>query len=365
MKYILQIHAGAWHESQYRAGQIIDRLREILTFLPVEKVLTGWTLDPMLYDEIGSFLHAQGIELFLWLPVFSETDLLLPVEPAKDIFGKEIGTPKINDGAAFTFCCPSSVKNLDQTKQIYETYFAACPFDGVFLDRIRTQSFVSGIRGVLSCGCKTCSDLYERRGVSLKETAKHYTGAGDRFFDVSADFPNDGYAFTDPYAAAFFQAKASVISESVRSLCTYFHEKGLGVGLDLFAPFLASFVGQDYRELGHQADFIKPMLYRRTDAPAGLGYEYRQLRKSIKTAEGYREIDMDDTFLCSQLTAIADLPCKKYPGIEVNRDEYTVKTDSSYIRDSLALFRDHGMDGAVLSWDVMRAPDEHLKFTNI
>ena len=45
-------------------------------------------------------------------------------------------------------------------RDIYERYFSACGFDGVFLDKIRGQSFVSGVSGVLSCGCGRCGKAF-------------------------------------------------------------------------------------------------------------------------------------------------------------------------------------------------------------
>jgi hypothetical protein len=73
--------------------------------------------------------------------------------------------------------------------------------------------------------------------------------------------------------------------------------------MDLYAPFMAPFVGQDYEILARHADFIKPMLYRQTFAPAGMGFEYDLLRKAVIS---------------------------------------------------------HGFDGAVLSWNIMEAPNAHI-----
>ena len=91
---------------------------------------------------------------------------------------------------------------------------------------------------------------------------------------------------------------------------------------------MAQFVGQDYGILSQHADFIKPMLYRQTFAPAGMGFEYDLMRKAVPGATGYPEFTMDVDFLDSQLKAMAVMR--------------------------------HGFDGAVLSWNIMQAPDSHI-----
>ena len=133
------------------------------------------------------------------------------------------------------------------------------------------------------------------------------------------------------------------------------------VGLDLFAPVVSRFVGQNYPLITGHADFIKPMLYRRTDAPAGIGYEYALFEKSAPGAQGRGKPAMDKSFLETQLEAVGHVACEKYPGIEINYDEELVRTDAGYIRESLAAIRDRGFDGAALCWNAMQAPDAHIE----
>ena len=132
-------------------------------------------------------------------------------------------------------------------------------------------------------------------------------------------------------------------------------------GLDLYAPLLSRFTGQNYELISKEADFIKPMLYRKTEAPAGIGYEYRLLKQSLPHTQNYPEINTDLSFLHSQLSEFADLPCRKYPGIEINYREDIARTDEQYVRESLKAVKESGMDGAVLAWDIMLAPDSHIE----
>ena len=70
---------------------------------------------------------------------------------------------------------------------------------------------------------------------------------------------------------------------------------------------------------------------------------------------------MDRAFLKSQLEAVGEVSCEKYPGIELNYDAELVRTDTDYIRESLAAIRDCGFEGAALSWNIMQVPDAHFE----
>ena len=243
---------------------------------------------------------------------------------------------------------------------IYDGHFADCGFDGVFLDRIRTQSFVSGVSGVLSCGCPVCAEKFAAEGVDLEAVREAFAEKGDAFFSVTGYEPVGGFTFADSVAAAYFQAKGRVVSQAVAAIADSLRSRGLTVGMDLYAPFMAQFVGQDYAILSQHADFIKPMLYRQTFAPAGMGFEYDLLRKAVPGATGYPDFVMDTDFLHSQLKAMEPYSCGKYPGIEINYRETVAPTSPEYVTESLEAVMQHGFDGAVLSWNIMEAPDSHI-----
>ena len=133
------------------------------------------------------------------------------------------------------------------------------------------------------------------------------------------------------------------------------------VGLDLFAPVVSRFVGQNYPMITKYADFIKPMLYRRTDAPAGIGYEYALFEQHVPGARGRVSLPEGKKLLESQLDAIGCVKCEKFPGVEINYSEDVVRTDADYITESLTAIRDHGFEGAALCWNIMEAPEKHIE----
>jgi hypothetical protein len=53
-------------------------------------------------------------------------------------------------------------------------------------------------------------------------------------------------------------------------------------------------------------------------------------------------------------------PCGKYPGIETNWRAGVAETTPEYVKESIDAVKRHGFEGAVLSWNIMEAPDLHL-----
>lgn len=339
-KYILQICTGGWNNRNYSSEQIIDRLETVTAMIPVEKVIIGWNLETDQYLQVGDYLHSKGIEMIFWMPVFSEIGHLEAAVESVDIWGEKAEPYNLQEGEDFTFYCPSSPVNIDAVKNIYTRYFSGCGFDGVFLDKIRTASFIAGKSGVLSCGCESCRDIYESNGFDTEKLKQ---------------IPEEEYCTGNPLFLEFLKLKAVIISESVGELEDWFHGQGLSVGLDLFAPELAGIVGQDYAALSAKADFVKPMMYRRTDAPAGIGFEMRAFRPDFKDEE------MTVEYLAGELKKAAELSkCPVYPGIEVNYREDIARTSPDYVKESIQAVREAGLPGCVLAWDVMLAPDSHI-----
>ena len=358
--YIVQVSLGGWNSPDYSAEQIINRIDSVAAQIPVGKVIIGWSLDRDIYRQVGEHLHAKGIRMLLWLPVFAETEEVCENSPAVDLWGRIPAHYDLTAGEGFRFNCPSDPQNAANILEVYDRHFSDCGFDGVFLDRIRTQSFVGGVSGVLNCGCPLCAERYAEEGVDLAAVRRAWEEKGDDFLSVESYDPVEGFRFKDPLAAAFFQAKGHIVSNSVGAVADSLRSRGLEIGMDLFAPFMAPFVGQDYEILSRHTDFIKPMLYRMTNAPAGMLFEYELLREAVPGASGYPDLKMDLAFLESQLAAMERQPCDKYPGIEINYREGVAPTTPAYVRESLDAIMGHGFQGAVLSWNIMEAPEAHI-----
>ena len=359
-KYIVQVSLGSWHHADYTADQIIGRIDTVSSMIPVSKVIIGWSLDKEIYRKVGEYLHSKHIRMLLWFPVFAETEEMCDNSPALDLWGNIPSNYDLAAGEGFRFNCPSDPQNLANIVAVYDNNFSDCGFDGVFLDRIRTQSFVSGNGGVLNCCCELCTAKFKEEGVDLEIVREAWEDGGDDFLSVTGYTPEGGFVFEDKLTQDFFDAKGHIVSGAVAAVADSLRNRGLEIGMDLYAPFMAPFVGQDYEILTAHADFIKPMLYRQTFAPAGMGFEYDLLKKAAPGADGYPEFEMDLDFLHSQLVAMEQYSCAKFPGIEINYREEVVPTSPAYVTESLDAVASHGFDGTVLSWNIMEAPLAHL-----
>ena len=177
--FIVQVSLGGWHRPDYTAEQIIGRIDTVSQLIPVQKVIIGWSQDKDIYRQVAEYLHNKNIRMLLWLPVFAETEEVCDNTPAVDLWGQVPSNYDLAAGEDFRFNCPTDPKNIVNIVHLYDSLFSDCGFDGVFLDRIRTQSFVSGVNGVLGCGCPLCVERFAAEGVDIQEVKSEFETKGD------------------------------------------------------------------------------------------------------------------------------------------------------------------------------------------
>ncbi|MDR1735763.1 MAG: hypothetical protein LBR85_02695 [Oscillospiraceae bacterium] len=336
----VQVFAGGYKSAPADFGRVREKLEDVLNRIPATRVIMGWTPAPELYGRVRDFLRQRGVEFFLWLPVFSETGRMKPCVPVTDWAG---GTAAGNaDGAEedFAFLCPNEPQNVRAALSVFNENFANIGFDGVFLDRIRYPSFAAGADAGFGCFCPRCREAYTRAGA-----------------DTTALMRGQGRIFDDPAWRDFLKIKAQSVTESVGALCGELRNRGFKIGLDVFAPFLSRFVGQDIPALSRLADFVKPMMYRKTFAPAGIPFEW----DALKLRTGISPPFAPDLDFCAgdlaELVKSAD--CPVYAGVEWNRVPGIARPTPGYIHESLGAYAAAGARGFVLSWNALDAPLEN------
>jgi hypothetical protein len=361
---IAQICPGGFTGTAAPYEAIEQKLASVLSRqpkLPISKVIMGWPPDKTLYAKTAALLARHNIELYLWFPVFSETGALERLSPLVDIQGRRIAYQSAED---FSFCCPRNPENIAKIMSIFEREFASIPFSGVFLDRIRYPSFGNeyGLRNVLSCFCPECLAFYEQEHFNIEELRDAVSGlTTDRLYDNAV-------------LSRFFALKAKIINNSLETLCRCFREKGLGIGFDVFAPFLSPFVGQDLRAISGLGDFIKPMMYRVTEAPAGLPFETEALLQQTNSAGAQggqtlhkrlglnpeqKPFDLD--FAAGELRYLTQLSaCPVYAGVEINRVPVLAEAGPGYITETIEAYTQTGIQGVALSWNLLDAPGENI-----
>lgn len=374
---ILQISTGGYGEKRVSYEEIEAALETLLVQMEVEAVIIGWSCDRNLYRRVNALLKVHSVKSFLWLPVFSETGVLdsravkLLTEQ-----GTEAECYSLAEGENFEFYCPNHLINTKAFYQIFETNFDDLDFDGVFLDKIRYGTFANGIGGVFSCFCSACMEKYKEVGLDVAELKSemtkirsHREHQGQSPLGIRA-YCEGSYQFDNPVWKRFFDTKAHCITKALEEITGYFQNRNMLVGMDVFAPFLGYFAGQDVKRLSELADFIKPMMYRITQAPAGLPFETDCLiretagcKESFLHVIGCKKDDsalFDPEFIKYELSFMAKLPAPVYCGIEINRND-VAPAGPAYVSENLEAFSALPIKGYVLSWDLLSAPKENLE----
>ena len=378
---ILQIFTGGFSGDTVSYEAVEKKLLSVLPDLPVRKVIMGWAPDVIrshrsVYEKTAAFLAKRNIEFFLWFPVFSETGVARDQSPLVDLYGRRLENSRDQAGEDFAFCCPNDPRNIENIFDIFEREFSSIPFTGIFLDKIRYPSFAQGHgqRGVFSCFCPRCQAKYERENFDPRQLQKALSRPASSPLGITAYRGSGVYTFEDPAVSDFFSLKAAFIFQGMQQICQYFREKGFKIGFDVFAPFLSPFVGQDLASLSRLCDFMKPMMYRITQAPAGLPFELEALlaetdgEYAIKKQIFYELLGLDPhknmfdlAFAVKETSGfISSSACPVYPGVEINRKKNMAEVYPDYIEETLRAYTAAGINNFVLSWDLLSAPEENL-----
>ncbi len=386
MEYIFQISTGSYLDTDVSFAEIEEKLRPILEQMPVKAVIMGWAVTPELYEKTAFLLSRYGAKLYLWLPVFAELGLLKKTSPIIDYKGGTAQKYGLNEGENFEFYCPNDSRNIESFTEICNEHFSALPFDGIFLDRIRYASFANGLNSVFGCFCPICAEKYAKRGIDVDLLKRemgllshHAGGYANLPFDVCG-YAGGRYEFASSVWQSFFDARRAFIEDTLTPIIDFFKAQKLEVGLDLFSPFAAYFVGQDIEKLSAKVDFIKPMMYRHTYAPAGLPFEYATLIREAVPRENWgiasrnfgKMIGFTGTEKAAfpvtsppefsrseirQMKSEAPVFC----GIECNRVGDIVPVFPEDITENLRFLEDMQTAGCVLSWNLLKAPEENIE----
>ena len=347
---------------------ISKKLRRISEKVKIKSGLIGWNINIDTSDII-TYLKEKGAEVYLWMPVFSELDEMADFSP---LIGRN-GIVQINydrgNDESFNFCCPANPDNTDKVISIYEKHYGGNVYDGIFIDKIRFPSFIGGLDPVFSCYCDYCRnnfDIPDPRELSPVDLINP--------LGIS-EYNGLRYKMSEVYTK-LFDYKDTVVYNSIRRLCDYFRNRDMKIGLDLFAPFVSCFVGQNYSKLLPLADMVKPMLYKITNAPAGLPFEIdvystafdndpenaKKRRALLSEIAGYE----DQSFISREISGIMktikenNLKTKLYAGIELNYVQDISPVTKEYIEKSIKNIR-HS-DGIVTSWDLNTTPENHIEY---
>lgn len=378
----IQIFTGGYNKTEASYEEIENKLKPILEKISIKKVIMGWSIDKELYIKTEKLLHSYGIEFYLWIPVFSETEILNPVKNLIDYKGNTALKYSLHEGENFSFYCPNDIQNTTSFLSVYNEYFKEINFDGVFLDKIRYASFSNGLSSIFSCFCNKCIKKLNEKGID-KELLFNEMKKVELGKDEYSKYPlgiiayeNGKYTFNNPIWKEFFDVKCESINSSIKNIIDFFHFRGLKVGIDTFSPFVSYFAGQDTIKLASMADFIKPMMYRKTQAPAGMIFEFKEMvsktiHQNIDEAERnfYKILNckpacnntFDLDFVKNELLAITKSNACVYAGTEFNYIKRVAEINPEYIKETIYGLSDTDILGYVFSWNLLSAPKENIE----
>lgn len=362
--YIIQIHTGSFQKPSETIDAMKRKLRALLQKLPCRSVIMGWNTDREMNRQLLALFREFHLECFLWLPALAEAEGLKECRNVTNCIGIQGDRVACMEGENFQFYCPEDSFSAEHLKEIYEEYFADLPFDGVFLDKIRFPSFANSYEDGFGCFCPSCKADMIRNGIDVRgiqdRIARHDLSL------VKGEYADGIYRFDDKAADDFYRVRSEQITGYVGKLTEYFRAKGLKVGLDIFAPFFAYHVGQNIKELTANVDFIKPMMYRFTAAPAGVKYEYdaymRYFDPKNPFAACWHEDPSSVNSIRRQKPMLDIAKCEVYPGIEINPTGGSGGVDEKKLKENLELYAGLGYRTLACCWNCLQISDS---FVNI
>ena len=151
--------------------------------------------------------------------------------------------------------------------------------------------------------------------------------------------------------------RTEILTEAVSAFAQKVHARGKIIGLDLFAPSAGYFTGQDALSLSGFVDFIKPMMYKYTFAPAGIPFEMPYVERLVSAGE--RDVFKAD------LAMLKKASCAVFPGIEANVIDPICKVSAADLGQTLEEIAQMGYTQVVASWDRNQMPRTHLDVMKI
>lgn len=363
------------------AARLRSRLRVALDAVPLSALLVGWDPLPGQWEVCAAEAALRGAELYLWHPLLSE---LAPGKERLYTVGMDGRAGSSRAGSAgedFAFVCPNHPDTAGIIAGRLRAALERFPSQGLFLDKIRYPSPAVGLTASLSCFCRHCETTAQAAGLDLAAVRSRLRQVvegrgGPAALSALGIGPADDHS--DGLLWRWQRFRSRSIARLVGEASAAARDRGRRVGLDLFAPLLSRVVGQDYRELAPLADWVKPMLYCRTAAPAGLPLEMAGLSRDLgpdwqaalaaslgqpDQASQAPPVDSLSLEVAAEQARAARRLAGEVPimaGFEVVDRPGVCRVSPAVASQYARLLRSSGASGLVLSWDILDAPPENL-----
>jgi len=367
----------------------------------IDIIIIGWGDNLLLYEECLRKARIYNTQIYFWYPVLSE---IPNFQNSFQVVGYNKGRVSskwlMDTGENFLFACPNSPEFESVLKENFESLskkLRSSGYKGVFLDRIRYYSPANGLLSTFCCFCQGCLRKAEHMGINLDKARLELGQLIEEIRKIkSSQVPEQLKTLNTLFSSFkenriindYLHFKFNSIKEVIKLAREIFYKNELRVGLDCFTPSLAPITGQNYSYLFKYADWIKPMLYTSSFAPAGIPYEIKSIIEGlIKINRDLREESvlsfLQDRFhyefpssineifqkggISEEIIPKEVLLAKKqteasfpiYGGVETVTVRGICKPDPSKLKQSIRYLQKYA-DGIVLSWDILSTPEENI-----
>ncbi|MDR0362099.1 MAG: hypothetical protein LBJ46_05365 [Planctomycetota bacterium] len=386
-----QLALGAAERRRFTVHGILDRLGRARELARLDALLFWPSGDAAVDGTVRGFCRENGVETYLWLPVFADSGFDPdPEDLVEDAWGGRGADaagawPGLGRGGeAFLFACPSARRHLDAVRARMNGELPL--YDGAFLDRIRYPSPANGFGELFTCFCPRCREREPEMTV-WRENARDLRGRLGSASDADMERWASLHAlFADFDLEDFLRFRVAALFEAVRGVAGQAREMGKRVALDLFTPRLAALVGQDYSLLCSFADWVKPMSYCFARGPAGIPLELACLARGLVASGNFSPrvvmeylrrafaipelpddpgqlergslppaLAGDERRRAERMTTVPVLPgfeCVRHPDFDFDMRAEDVR---GYV-DALG-----GAPGMAMAWNLLYTPDEFLE----
>lgn len=370
-------------------------LDKVVGEVPIDILVVGWEEKPDLFERLTSKHTRSSGEVFLWYPFLSDYPDFVPEHLVVNInnaaskgWGGYDGT-----GIKETFkqACPNNPHAVSTSLRHLERFLTSYEFDGVFIDKIRFPSMVNGLQDIFSCFCPYCAKKASKFDLDLSEVKavlenKCKIGRQGTMHSIPPGAEWLEELISDrPILQQFVRFRADSINQAVARISALVKEIGKKMSVDVFSPSLAPFVGQDFAFMGKHAAWIKPMIYRFGNGPSSLRSEIPALINELET---YLDLEKNEVmdWVGSHIDGLQGVPLKQikrvaplgliraeirkavrlfpdtpvYLGLETVSIPGVMEIRPKHIQEILEIGLNEGVQGYVLSWDLLHTPIENV-----
>ena len=391
------------NNSLHKNDNLKNKLATAKEALNLDALMIWSDIDKKDLDLVREICRDFKIKTYLWYSILADiSGFKVEQKQAVETFdglrgyGKNGCWDKLGEGEEdFLFLCPNDEEHIRRIFDQYQNKIKESGFDGVFLDRIRFPSPSNGFELLFSCFCKSClKKFFNNYGKDLESYRNQAKTVFKNFKTINVNYLQTCQSLSDVIIRdslkKFYDFRKQNIYQVLKMFADKAKQMGKLVGVDLFAPSLAPLVSQDYQLLAKTCDWIKPMIYCHTSSPAGLPLElYCFIRAildnnpTLDEGQLIREISriigvdlptqindllkngVSESIIYIEMQKIKEfnLPEKVdiYVGLEAVQIPKVCNIDRSILKKYLESFIKTDTKGIILSWNLLKIPDENLK----